>query len=434
MDNSRIIKSTIPFLILFVLSIGFAIVNYINTSTPKARAAQGYDIDIQNTLAPTDGTSTWNWNILTFVQESSLQNVEVSYDVYWCGESQNAALPCRPTNFDTVTSTLTSGSITIQSRDSVSRIEHPGVECGKVGFHITNGTQESFFNEVDTGIPCSVQSLTSIVAEDGITDDSHLLEQLLVDSLNKIDEIQAILIGEERVGKFDSSGPAFPPDPDTPDPEPVNPNPRLPGPPPGPVPSDPPRQSRVTAEDIANGKKFYDRLYSACFDSATGKSRVNSGNYASCLSRVSNDGIPNAHIAKNWIKIAIDSLTKRGYPDLQCIGFARATYGIFLGRIFEITFTNNYRVAKNLSPNLDSFTYYDRNDSPPVAGDVVKWSHAPDGHVAIVVSTAGDNFRIIQANVGYDAQRHVFQSCKGCLSERGAYRFEADLEGFYRME
>ncbi len=159
--NNQMLKKVIPFIAIFVLSLGVAVTTFIQENTRQAEAAvDGINIELTNQSASLDAKSNWSWRADLLAENHIGEKVDTESVVSWCRETfgKKGESEGRICNSDLTPAEFISvlkrekKSITIQN--SNFEVVHPGVKCGRVYLEIY-GLDGVLGTEVyDTGIEC----------------------------------------------------------------------------------------------------------------------------------------------------------------------------------------------------------------------------------------------------------------------------------------
>ncbi|OGK59369.1 hypothetical protein A3G65_03870 [Candidatus Roizmanbacteria bacterium RIFCSPLOWO2_12_FULL_37_7b] len=177
LNNTAIFKRILPFLALFIFSITYAGYTVIHRSSAPVKA-EGEDITVSvtNIRAPLSTTDTWQWNAIVFVKNYFKEPFTTTYTVNWCGKTNNGEdsekVPCEE---DVVGGSfkgqLKKDSIQVQAKDTIFKIDHQSVQCGRVDVIIEGLGQLLARKTYDTPTSCpenlALNAQGSAISADG---------------------------------------------------------------------------------------------------------------------------------------------------------------------------------------------------------------------------------------------------------------------------
>lgn len=189
MDNNRIIKTAIPFLAVFVLSLFVAGNEYIKQiSAPTNAADEDISIQLVNTAAPTEPEAEWRWNAAVYIDNYFQQPIQGTYSVDWCNATfaeQATPESCKPTSHpEDFNDTIAEGTFTIDSRQTTIGITHPSVDCGRVQVNFVRDEETLVSEVLDTGIMCDAPGLVGLNAFDSGGDEFDMVKNLFLQLAN----------------------------------------------------------------------------------------------------------------------------------------------------------------------------------------------------------------------------------------------------------
>ncbi|OGK39119.1 hypothetical protein A2966_05235 [Candidatus Roizmanbacteria bacterium RIFCSPLOWO2_01_FULL_41_22] len=182
LNNSAILKRVLPFLAIFIFSLSYAGYTFIQQATAPAKA-EGEDItvDIVNIKAPINTTSLWQWNAIVVINNFFKDPVRADYTVNWCsgttGQKGPVTEKCDPEKYGTdFKGSLLKGTMTIQAKNSITKIEHQAIDCGRVQISVNALGKTEIESIYDTGVECSDLSANALSATTGLKSGSSAMQ------------------------------------------------------------------------------------------------------------------------------------------------------------------------------------------------------------------------------------------------------------------
>src|SRR3989338_1169145 len=88
LQNKQIFKRVLPFLFLFILSVGYVGIDLTHRiSAPSQAADEDINISFINISAPINTNNVWEWRGVYSVKNYFKEPITTEYKVNWCSES-----------------------------------------------------------------------------------------------------------------------------------------------------------------------------------------------------------------------------------------------------------------------------------------------------------------------------------------------------------
>lgn len=405
LSNKNILKNLIPFLAIFVVTIGYAGFQYVQDITGGASASENYDVQFRIVSAPKSTTKEWEWSIAVFAKNFS-SPTNLDYKVNWCNTSneiynQGYDSKCEQENMVKFNHELTQGNIAINVAESIHIIKHQSVNCGTVELSLYEGPELLSRSVIDTGTRCSNTSAFGAVNLFSSTSSENATSDIIDDVYCNFYRCDGEDGPAERSKKASNPPTVTPGDP-------------MPEPP------------RTPSDSDAN---FASKLAEFIMQQCSG-GRVDG--YNSLCMRGFNVGSKNDSLAQ--AKVMNSANAFHAYGGLQCVGFVKGAIAAQQG--LNSTHSGN---AASYAANRPPYTYFSAaSGGKPRVNDLAVWTKtgincAPNGqpfqdcgHIAYVTRVVdGNKFFVAEANRG----------CSGCarLNAKMYTTSDSSFGGFLRI-
>ena len=382
MDDRTILKKTLPFLLLFIFSLGIAGNEYVKQiSAPTEAAEDTVNVQIANTTDNAPST-TAKWNVLTYVGNYFKNPVQLVYDIYLCDvqfkndgtPDDSTSLPCDPkivgSNY---LATLRSGQITITSRESTQIIRQDDFSCGKVALVIKRNGAVLAREEQSKDTSCAQQGLQANLNSANIG-----IEDL-------IGRFARVIFADDEPDDSDGAGDRPGPDVEIPN---TNTGQTIPV---------------DNNSSVARALEFYNFVQENCGGT------VNANNL-DCLTKVSPPHLQWNDVIKRLVADVKNCANSPSCKqvDLQCVAFVRAlVYATTEAQLPGVDSPKQTMLGKNFGGRkwVDNTCQSDLTGcEKPRPGDLIIFDWGTTGHSAFVTQSTGDGFVAIDANLAGPGQ------------------------------
>ncbi len=410
LSNKNIFKNLIPFLAIFVVTIGYAGFQYIQDITGSASASENYDVQFRIVSAPKSTTKEWEWSVAVFAKHFS-NTTNLEYKINWCDLSdevynQSYDSKCEQNKRVNFNHELDHGNLTISAAESIHSVKHQSVNCGTVELELYEGPELLSRSVIDTGTRCTNSDPLG----------GANLFNLSTSENGSVDIINDVYCNfykcEGEDGAAERSKKASNPPTVTPGgPSPENPT--------------PPQPKAPSSADANFANKLAEFIMQQCSGG-----RVD-GKNSLCMKGFT-IGSKNDELAQTKIMNSANAFHSIG--GLQCVGFVKGAIAAQQG--LNSNHTGN---AASYAANRSPYTYFSAaSGGKPQVNDLAVWTHtgvncAPDGkpyqdcgHIAYVTRVVdGNKFFVAEANRG----------CSGCarLNARMYTTNDSSFGGFLRL-
>ncbi|KXK11584.1 MAG: CHAP domain protein [Microgenomates bacterium OLB23] len=467
MDNKRILRVAFPFIVIFFISIAISLLVFVQQNLPGSKAAdEALSITAVNMQDPLATNGVWEWKLIGLIDQNPKNPVALTYTANWCLK-HDSNVGCNQSNSSDFFYKLGTGTITLNSKETITKISHQSVNCGRVEINIQRDGQPISQNIHSTNVPCTKDLGASVNSYGANPEEiSQLINTLLQTLLSMFDKDGDIPDDSANPGPNDPpvGGNPQPGDvcqragegcseayreacttggqPGTKichkhgvcaapgsgvqcswgagsfceeeckvgtsitDPVPPVKPPQGPGGGENPQPPEPKPQPADADAQKAFGMTNY--LIGRC--SYKSRPAVTQHNVTNCA--VGNMGTNNDAMAQLEIKYSAQNLgasqirggSRVGYNHLQCVGFSEAAVAAATGR----TYNGPGGDALSRCKSTGDYQSIPAGTTQPRPNDIVVWgasNSVPFGHVAYVISSTAGSMTVVEANNG----------CPGCV-------------------
>ncbi len=137
MNNKKILRNALPFIIIFFISLAVATYTYVQRNLSGASAADSpISVSTVNLRNPLGTDKVWEWSIIATTDQKPSAPVPLTYVANWC-LTPNSSSSCTESQTDDFFYQVGSGTLTINARETISHISHQSVNCGRIEILIT---------------------------------------------------------------------------------------------------------------------------------------------------------------------------------------------------------------------------------------------------------------------------------------------------------
>lgn|SRR3989338_2620040 len=377
LQNKQIFKRVLPFLFLFILSVGYVGIDLTHRiSAPSQAADEDINISFINISAPINTNNVWEWRGVYSVKNYFKEPITTEYKVNWCSESSGikgaSTKECDDHKFNSdFKYTLAHQKVVLDARNTTSKITHQSIDCGRVEIRISDSNKILYQTVYDTGQACPDKKKKSYISFSNTGDFQY--QEMLKDLQNVIPEGDLDSELEEYKDDQGDAPPIFGQD-----------NPQT-----DPITITPDNPDVQPAIDVTN------YIIQNC------GGRITVANADECMKGL-NLGTKNDDLVKQQIILNVAAMARYHLnPYLQCVGFVKAVYAATTGENYSTTGNAASRAGDHGGFKFQNKT----NGDPPKAGDMAVWTDGSDGHIAYIVRAADDIIEVVEANRG----------CDGCI-------------------
>lgn len=137
MNNKNILRTALPFIAIFFISLCVAGYTFIQKNLPGARAGEDiFSVTAVNTRSPLATNDEWQWTIITSSNNRPADPVSLTYVVTWCLR-HDATAPCIEKQSEDFFYQIGKGTLTVNARETIQKITHQSINCGRVNVEIS---------------------------------------------------------------------------------------------------------------------------------------------------------------------------------------------------------------------------------------------------------------------------------------------------------
>lgn len=496
MNNKKILRTALPFIVIFIISVLIAAYTYVQKNLTGARAGdEALKVTLTNVRDPLSTNETWEWKMIGQTDRAPSSPIVLTYTARWCLK-QGINTPCIQGMQDDYFYEVGTGNVTINAKETAAKITHQSVNCGRIELDVLRDGQSVGKIVHSTSTECT-DNLRSGGASriDSASEISDLINKTLKSILSltdgdeeEVDEnpedpsepgepggggsgdlckTTGQLCSEpyrESCGQGDQAGTRVchkhgvcaapgsgvqcswgagsfcePCEPGTTIGDPVPPiKPPQDVPPGNPgggnSPQPPAPLPPVSNSDAQEVVDLVDYIRASCkFPNYDYGQVVENGLVSNYNAAQCMTGFKNSQNDKQTKDEIVASATN--YERLQCVGFTEAAVAAASGNSYNGPGGHAYQRATS----NDAYLLIDFRSQPAAPNDIAVWNKAPGmpwGHVAYIVESNSSAFTVMEANfleVFPDGTRHP---CWGCVRKKtyqiGQERNERNFAGWLR--
>ncbi len=477
MNNKKILRRALPFIIIFAISLAIALYTFIQQNLPGSKAAdETLSVNIANVRDPIATNETWEWNMLATTDRNPSTPIVLTYTANWCLDHTHES-PCIQGATEDYFYQVGSGELTVNARQTTAKIRHQSVNCGRVQVELQYEGKTVALATHTTNTKCTANMSGSV--SEYVDSPAQLIEVInqflktilgLLDEDNNSDD-KTNPIGEEPGTPSEPSNPGLCKaagescnetyreacgqgedagtricykygtcvapgsgvqcswgtgsfcDPcesgkSISDPVPPIKPPQVPPEQPGNPPGQPvqplPPVSNSDAQEVVDLVSY---IKNNCqFPNFDFGSKVESGLVADVNAAKCMAAFSNSKNDGHTKTEIIDSAV--GYKRLQCVGFTEAAVAAASGRSYDGPGGHAYQRATSNS----SYELVSPSQRPAAPNNIAVWKSTakvmPFGHVAYIVQANQNTITVLEANFTETLSNGQKHPCWGCVREK----------------
>jgi len=199
MNNKNILRTAIPFIVIFFVSLIIAIYTYVQQNLSGVKAGdEALKVTLVNILTPLSTNETWQWKLIAQTDRTPSTPIELTYTANWCLK-EDVDEPCVQGVSEDFFYQVGTGAVTVKARDTIAKITHQSVNCGRLELEAKRDGQIVGRAVYSTKTKCTTELSSSVgTYADSSTD--------VVDMINRLLNILLSFFGDEENPGTDNPG------------------------------------------------------------------------------------------------------------------------------------------------------------------------------------------------------------------------------------
>ncbi len=141
MNNKNILRTALPFIIIFTISLLIAIYTYVQKNLSGASAGdEALKVTLVNVRDPLSTNETWEWKMVAQTDRTPASPIVLTYKARWCLK-QGVTTPCIQGSSEDFFYEVGTGNLTINAKETAAKITHQSVNCGRIELDVLRDGQ-----------------------------------------------------------------------------------------------------------------------------------------------------------------------------------------------------------------------------------------------------------------------------------------------------